>query len=123
MTIVRRVQDGYTRMVHTSPLFVICSLVFVSCGTSTQPAASAQVEVILTGLQNPRGVGIDGEHGLFVAEAGSGNDPVDVTLRTGKLTRYVDMKRRWRFRRSRRSRAVVRASGELQRDERLRDGP
>ena len=91
MTIVRRVQDGYTRMVHTSPLFVICSLVFVSCGTSTQPAASAQVEVILTGLQNPRGVGIDGEHGLFVAEAGSGNDPVDVTLRTGKLTRYVDM--------------------------------
>jgi len=67
------------------------SLALVACGGSgADPAGTVRVEVILNGLENPRGVGIDAEDGLLVAEAGSGNDAVDVTLRTGKLTRYID---------------------------------
>jgi hypothetical protein len=46
--------------------------------------------VILTGLQNPRGVALDAEGGLLVAEAGTGNDPVDVRQQSGKLTRFID---------------------------------
>ncbi len=45
---------------------------------------------MLTGLENPRGVAVDTDGGLLIAEAGSGEDAADVTLRTGKLTRYLD---------------------------------
>ena len=48
------------------------------------------MEVILTGLQNPRGIALDSHGGLLVAEAGSGNDPVDVRQRSGRLTRFID---------------------------------
>lgn len=47
-------------------------------------------EVILTGLRNPRGVAVDSDGGILVAEAGLGDDPVDVTKRTGRLTRFID---------------------------------
>ncbi len=71
--------------------FMICSLALAACrGSGADPPDPIQVEVILTGLENPRGVGIDGEGGLLVAEAGSGNDAVEVTMQTGKLTRYLD---------------------------------
>jgi hypothetical protein len=46
--------------------------------------------VILTGLENPRGVGLDAEGGLLVAEAGLGDDAADIRQRTGRLTRFVD---------------------------------
>ena len=46
--------------------------------------------MILTGLQNPRGVALDAEGGLLVAEAGLGDDPADVTQRSGRLTRFID---------------------------------
>lgn len=48
------------------------------------------VDVILTGLRNPRGVAVDSDGGILVAEAGLGDDPVDVTKRTGRLTRFID---------------------------------
>ncbi len=71
--------------------FLMGSLALAACGGSgADPSGPVRVEVILTGLENPRGVGIDGEDGILVAEAGSGNDAVDVTLQTGKLTRYLD---------------------------------
>ena len=71
--------------------FVIWSVLLVGCGGSdTDRSGSLRVEVILTGLENPRGVAIDSEGALLVAEAGRGDDPADITLRTGKLTRYLD---------------------------------
>lgn len=48
------------------------------------------MSVVLTDLRNPRGVALDSEGGLLVAEAGLGDDPADVTQRTGRLTRFVD---------------------------------
>ncbi len=70
-------------------MVVVVSLLAGACGGS---AASdpVQIEVILSGLENPRGVAIDAEGGFLVAEAGSGNDAIDATMRTGKLTRYID---------------------------------
>ena len=80
-----------TVVVPISIAALICSLALVGCrGSGADSRASVQIEVVLTGLENPRGVGIDAEGSLLVAEAGSGNDAVDVTLRTGKLTRYTD---------------------------------
>ena len=52
--------------------------------------SSVTVEVVLTGLENPRGVAVDPDGALLVAEAGLGDDARDVTDRTGKLTRFVD---------------------------------
>jgi hypothetical protein len=80
-----------TVVVPISIAALICSMALVACeGGGADAPARVEVEVILTGLENPRGVGIDAEGGLLVAEAGSGNDAVDVRLRTGKLTRYAD---------------------------------
>lgn len=59
-------------------------------GTGVEPTADVQIDVILTGLENPRGVAFDAQGGMLVAEAGTGSEPVDVTLQTGKLIRYVD---------------------------------
>jgi sugar lactone lactonase YvrE len=49
------------------------------------------VDVILTDLRNPRGVVLDSEVGILVAEAGLGDDARDVIDRTGRLTRFVDL--------------------------------
>ena len=49
------------------------------------------VEVILTDLENPRGVGLDAQGGLMVAEAGYGEDAEAPILRTGRLTRFLDL--------------------------------
>ena len=70
----------------------VCCLALAACTTSRTSDAPkvVTVEVILTGLQNPRGVALDAEGGLLVAEAGSGNDPADVRQRSGRLTRFVD---------------------------------
>jgi DNA-binding beta-propeller fold protein YncE len=49
------------------------------------------VELILTNLQNPRGVVVFESGDLLVAEAGTGLRSVDPTLWTGKLTRFSDL--------------------------------
>jgi len=70
----------------------LCCAALAACTTSrtSDTPNAVTVEVILTGLQNPRGVALDAEGGLLVAEAGSGNDPVDSRQRTGRLTRFID---------------------------------
>ncbi len=70
----------------------LCCVALAACttsGTSDAPNV-VTVEVILTGLQNPRGVALDAEGGLLVAEAGTGVDTVDVRQQSGKLTRFID---------------------------------
>ena len=70
---------------------IVCPLALSACGGSeSDPGGVVRIEVILTGLDNPRGVGIDAQGALLVAEAGTGRDPADVTLRTGRLTRFFD---------------------------------
>ena len=63
-----------------------------STGTSTTfaPPGVLTMEVIITDLENPRGVGIDAQGALLVAEAGYGEDAEDLILRTGRLTRFLD---------------------------------
>jgi len=80
-----------TSVVPLSVVVVLASVALVACeGPAENQPDSVQIEVILSGLENPRGVAIDADGGLLVAQAGSGDDPADVTLRTGKLTRYID---------------------------------
>ncbi|GMQ84733.1 MAG: hypothetical protein BMS9Abin07_0297 [Acidimicrobiia bacterium] len=71
---------------------VALALALAGCTTSrtADTADTVTVEVVLTGLQNPRGVAIDAEGGLLVAEAGSGDDAVDVRQRSGRLTGFID---------------------------------
>ena len=80
----------------------ILVLVLVSsagCGTSFSGSASDQgaltptVEVILTNLENPRGIVVFESGDLLVAEAGTGLRSVDPTLWTGKLTHFSDLNR------------------------------
>ena len=71
---------------------LLSSLAVAACSTSRSSDASESVtvDVILTDLRNPRGVALDPEGGVLVAEAGLGDDARDVTDRTGRLTRFVD---------------------------------
>ena len=48
------------------------------------------MEVVISDLENPRGIGIDAEGALIIAEAGYGEDAKDLILRTGRLTRFLD---------------------------------
>ena len=84
------------------PLRTACTLVLVlisaaACGTSFSGSASDQadltptVEVILTNLENPRGIVVFESGELLVAEAGTGLRSVDPSLWTGKLTRFSDL--------------------------------
>ncbi|MDE0137525.1 MAG: ScyD/ScyE family protein [bacterium] len=58
--------------------------------TQTAPEVLT-VEVVLTDLENPRGVGVDAEGALLIAEAGYGEDADAPILRTGRLTRFLDL--------------------------------
>ena len=49
------------------------------------------VEVVITDMENPRGVGIDAEGALLIAEAGYGEDADAPILMTGRLTRFLDL--------------------------------
>lgn len=72
----------------------VVSLVATACGSVTgdRPAepSTADPVAILSGLSNPRGVAIAPDGSLFVAEAGTGRDTVDLARRTGRLTRFSD---------------------------------
>ena len=60
-----------------------------SSGTTAQ-SGSSEVRVLVSGLDNPRGVVVRSETEIFVVEAGTGYDAVDQTLNTGKLTQFSD---------------------------------
>ena len=90
-------QPGRWWYVRASTAGVVVPLLLfgaVSAGCTTPRSAdspsSVTVEVVLTGLDNPRGVAVDADGALIVAEAGLGDDARDVTDRTGSLTRFVD---------------------------------
>ena len=59
--------------------------------TTLAPPAVLTVDVVLTDLENPRGVGVDAEGALLIAEAGYGEDAEAPILRTGRLTRFLDL--------------------------------
>ena len=69
---------------------VFATLAACTTSRSSDPPDTVTVEVILTGLRNPRGVALDAEGGLLVAEAGLGDDVADVRERSGRLTRFID---------------------------------
>jgi sugar lactone lactonase YvrE len=79
-------------LVRFTVVLVLFSVVSAGCTTSRPPDSptSLTVDVILTDLRNPRGVAVDAEGGVLVAEAGLGDDAADVTQRTGRLTRFID---------------------------------
>ena len=74
----------------TIAMVVLATLAACTTSRSSDPVNTVSVEVILTGLRNPRGVAFDAEGGLLVAEAGLGDDAADVRERSGRLTRFVD---------------------------------
>ena len=78
--------------VRVAVVLLLSSVVLAACATSRPPnsSESVTVDVILTDLRNPRGVVVDAEGGVLVAEAGLGDDAADVTQRTGRLTRFID---------------------------------
>ena len=75
----------------TSAPTVATSTIAATTSTTLAPPAVLTVEVIITDLENPRGVGIDAQGSLLIAEAGYGEDARDVILRTGRLTRFLDL--------------------------------
>ena len=64
-------------------------LLLVSCGRLAQ-SDQPTMELVLTNLDNPRGIVVGTDGSLLVAEAGTGYDAVDPTKMTGKLTLFVD---------------------------------
>ena len=78
--------------VRATAALALCCVALATCTTSRSLDSfdTVRVEVILTDLENPRGVALDAEGGLLVAEAGSGDDAADVRQRSGKLTRFID---------------------------------
>ena len=82
------------RSVITIVLILISSS---GCGTPISgnvplsAASTPTVKVILTNLENPRGIVVFETGDLLVAEAGTGLRSVDPTQWTGKLTRFSDL--------------------------------
>ena len=82
-----------TTPVTTTPVTTTPLPATDSTDTSSTAAAPRvlNVEVVITDLENPRGVGIDREGALLIAEAGYGEDAEAPILRTGRLTRFLDL--------------------------------
>ncbi len=82
-----------TTPVTTTPVTTTPLPATDSTDTSSTAAAPRvlKVEVVITDLENPRGVGIDREGALLIAEAGYGEDAEAPILRTGRLTRFLDL--------------------------------
>ena len=59
--------------------------------TTATPPAVLTVDVVITDMENPRGVGVDAEGALLIAEAGYGEDADAPILMTGRLTRFLDL--------------------------------
>lgn len=73
----------------------LIALVAAGCGAlrseSAAPPGSPEIRLVLSGLDNPRGVVIVSDTEIYVAEAGTGFDAVDQTENTGKLTQFTDL--------------------------------
>ncbi|MFQ5596096.1 MAG: ScyD/ScyE family protein [Anaerolineae bacterium] len=79
-----------TFLVLAAGLFSLAGCDMPSSGDSLGVASTARVEVILSELENPRGVAVGPAGEMFVAEAGTGYAAVDPSRMTGKLTRFAD---------------------------------
>ena len=81
----------------TASLLAIFSFALVGCdisplSTSSQAEFRAPVlEIVLTGLQNPRGVAVSITGEMYVVEAGTGLHLLDPTKWDGKLTKFTDL--------------------------------
>ncbi len=82
----------WLRLAATVAIATALSATLAACtrSGSEDPPGTVTIELILTGLRNPRGVALDAEGGLLVAEAGLGDDAGDVRERSGRLTRFID---------------------------------
>ncbi len=89
--VVVYIANSQTRKFTNSPysFLLLVLLVLAGCGRLAQ-SSQPTLEVILTNLDNPRGVFVEADGTLWVAEAGIGYDAVDPTEMTGKLTLFVD---------------------------------
>ena len=84
-----------------SAIAILVAVMTLAAATACSPAIGTMstatagttptIKVILTGLDNPRGVGVGPAGSLFVAEAGTGYDAVDPTKMTGRLTEFRDL--------------------------------
>lgn len=85
-------RQAWLRVAAAVAITTVASATLAACTTSgsSDPLGTVTVKVILTGLRNPRGVALDEEGGLLVAEAGLGDDATDVRERSGRLTRFID---------------------------------
>jgi len=73
-------------------LFALVSCEFFSSPVSSQTEFKAPVlEIVLTNLENPRGVAIAKTGELYVVEAGTGRYTLDQTKWSGKLTKFTDL--------------------------------
>lgn len=84
----------HLRIRHLASLSLgAATLVLSGCAPqiAQAPPPNPAVEVILTGLANPRGLAVGPSGELYVTEAGTGYNAVDPTLLTGRLTKYVDL--------------------------------
>lgn len=76
-------------------LALVVAITATACSSpppeGTARRSSVEIEIVLDGLDNPRGVVVISETDFYLAEAGTGNDPVDQTQNTGKLTRFKDL--------------------------------
>ncbi len=77
--------------------FIFSFVILVGCNTSieervrlTPTPGPPEIEVVFTGLDNPRGIAFGSNGEIFVTEAGTGYNAVDPTKMTGKLTKFVD---------------------------------
>ena len=77
---------------------VLSAILFglISCGFSEPPPCinteiSPVIEIVLTGLENPRGVAVSISGELYVVEAGTGLYLLDPLKWDGKLTKFTDI--------------------------------
>jgi DNA-binding beta-propeller fold protein YncE len=68
----------------------LCALALAGCERQAKPEHPSW-QVVLTGLDNPRGVTVGPAGELFVVEAGTGYAAVEATEMTGRLTQFIDL--------------------------------
>lgn len=72
-------------------------LLLITACTALPSARQPRLQLVLDGLQNPRGVAVGPAGELYVAEAGTGYDAVDPQQLTGKLTVFRDLNGNGRY--------------------------
>jgi len=74
---------------NPAPLIIGLTLPLTLMVGCSKPAPT--IEVILSGLDNPRGIAVSPTGEMFLAEAGTGYAAIDPTQLTGKFTKYTDL--------------------------------